>query len=493
MPQPGRKAQCSQAIVGRCPERAWVDEHVGRLVDAHDELHAAGAEVEWSAAGRSTDELAPDAGPQAEREEATHRRGVAREATDDAAPAAGERRERTCTARRIGVRAGAAEEIPSDRIRFHGTSFALRAPARQGRPYRSVPSSTMASRHIRMPPAGDDPLVATGRTLRWGVVSTGSIAHEVTRHLVQLEDARLHAVSSRSRDRAEAFARSFGADRAYGDDGDTPGYEQLVADPDVDVVYVATPHGQHHQVTRAALAAGKGVLVEKSITVTAWEAEELARLARDRGAFAMEAVWTRFLPIFQAALDVVASGELGELRWVQADLGFPARGDRRRRLWAPEDGGGALLDLTVYPLTWAIGALGFPDDVHATGVLTDEGVDELNALTLTYAGGARAQLLSTLASQATRTATLAGTEGTLRTTGSLTNPTSFVVTRGDEQREVAAPPGRPRYAYQLREVTRCVQEGLLESPTMPLADSVATMRLFDRARAQLGVRYPHDR
>jgi predicted dehydrogenase len=342
------------------------------------------------------------------------------------------------------------------------------------------------------PADGGDPREATGRPLRWGVVATGSIARSVTPQLAALADARLQAVSSRSRDRAEAFAREFGFARAYGDDG-TPGYRQLAEDPDVDVVYVATPHGQHHEVTRAVLEAGKAVLVEKAFTVTAWEADDLVALARDRGAFAMEAVWTRFVPSFQAALDVFAAGELGEPRWVQADIGFPASRNGRRRLWAPEDGGGALLDLTVYPLTWAWAALGFPRGVTARGTLTDEGVDATNALTLEYEGGAQAQLLSSLVAHATRTFTVGGTEGTLRTLGSLTGPPGFVVRRGEAERTVHTEATAPRYTYQLREVTRCVQQGLLESPTMPLADTVATMRLFDEARRQLGVRYPHDR
>jgi predicted dehydrogenase len=350
----------------------------------------------------------------------------------------------------------------------------------------------MPRRHILRPPGGDDPLAPTGRTLRWGVVATGSIATTVTRDLVQLADARLHAVSSRSVDRAERFATSFGAPRAYGDEGGTPGFVRLVEDPEVDVVYVATPHGQHHQVALAAIEAGKALLVEKAFTVTTWETEELVRRARARGVFMMEALWTRFLPAFQAALDVVAEGEIGEPRWVQADLGFPAPRERRR-LWAPEDGGGALLDLSVYPLTWAIAGLGFPNGLHAVGSLTDEGVDAWNALTLSFGDRGCAQLLSTFTSHATQTATIAGSEGTLRTTGSLTNPPSFAVRRGERVREVVAQGMGPRYAYQLREVTRCVQEGLLESPTMPLADTLATMRLFDEARAQLGVRYPHDR
>ena len=334
--------------------------------------------------------------------------------------------------------------------------------------------------------------MASGRALRWGVVATGLIARRVVAQLVRLDDAVLQAVSSRAGARARAFADEHGAPTAYGDAGGEPGFQRLAADPDVEVVYVATPHGQHHAVTRALLEAGKHVLVEKAFTVTGGEAEDLIALARSRGLFLMEAVWTRFLPVYQGAVDVVASGDLGEVRWVQADLGFPAPFDPRSRMWAPDDGGGALLDLGVYAYSWALAGLGHPRSVAAQGVVNELGVDELSALTLAYDGGAFAQLTTTLVSHATRTATIAGSRGTLRTWAPLTNPEGFTIDRPGGTRDVRFAGGAPPYAHMLREVTRCVQQGLTESPTMPLDDTLATMRLFDEARRQMGVRYPHD-
>ena len=310
---------------------------------------------------------------------------------------------------------------------------------------------------------------------------------------MRLEDAVLHAVASRDAARARAFAGDLGAPVAYGDGGGLLGYERMAADPDVDVVYVATPHGQHYDVAKPLLEAGKHVLVEKSFAITGDEAAALAELAAQRGVFLMEAVWTRFLPVYQRALDVVVSGELGDVRWVQADLGFAAARDPRARLWARAAGGGALLDLAVYTFTWAYGALGMPTAVHAVGTLTAEGVDGTHALTLTYADGAIAQLLGTLEAQATRTATIAGTEGTLRTFAPLTRPEGFMVMAGGDHRREEVGLGSAPYAWMLREVTRCVQQGLRESPTMPLADTVATLRLFDAARLQMGVTYPNDR
>ena len=168
---------------------------------------------------------------------------------------------------------------------------------------------------------------------------------------------------------ADAFAAEFGFTMAYGDDGGQQGYERLLADDSVDVVYVATPHAQHHQVVLAALNAGKHVLCEKAFTINAREAADLVAVAREKNLFLMEAVWSRFLPSMQRAFEIAGSGELGTVQWVTADLGFPAPYSPTARLWAVKDGGGALLDLTVYPLLWALGTLGFPQAVSAMGTL----------------------------------------------------------------------------------------------------------------------------
>ena len=335
-------------------------------------------------------------------------------------------------------------------------------------------------------------MVASGRALRWGVVGTGLIARRVVPQLLRLDDAILQAVSSRDVVRARAFADEFGAPVGYGDAGDEPGYVRLAADPDVEVVYVATPHGQHHAITRALLEASKHVLVEKAFTVTGDEAEDLIRLARLRGLFLMEAVWTRFLPVYQAVVDAIAAGGLGRVHWVQADLGFAAPFDPRSRMWAPGDGGGALLDLGAYAVAWALAGLGRPRGVLARGAVNELGVDDLTVLTLDHDGEAFSQLTMTLVSHATRTATIAGSEGTLRTWAPLTNPGGYTVEGPGGRRDVRFEDAAPPYTYMLREVTRFVQQGLTESTTMPLDDTLATMRLFDEARRQVGVRYPHD-
>ncbi|WP_426998536.1 Gfo/Idh/MocA family protein [Pseudarthrobacter sp. N5] len=338
-----------------------------------------------------------------------------------------------------------------------------------------------------------DPRSATGAPLRWGVIATGGIAQAVSKDLALLADAELYAVSSRSQATAESFAATYGFAKAYGDDGGARGYQRLLTDDAVDVVYVATPHAQHFEIVLAALNAGKHVLCEKALTINAREAGELIAAARQKKLFLMEAVWSRFLPSMQRAFEIAASGELGEVQWITADLGFPALYSPTARIWALKDGGGALLDLTVYPLLWALGTLGFPQTVSATGHVNDDGVDAQNALTLGYRHGAQAQLTSSLLAHGPRTATVAGSLGYLQAIGSVNNPHELLVGIGrDDPRTEQFTTVGIGYTYELREVTRCIQQGLSESPVMPLDDSLNTMRLFDGVRAQLGVSYPND-
>jgi predicted dehydrogenase len=340
-----------------------------------------------------------------------------------------------------------------------------------------------------------DPLVATGRPVGWGVIATGAIAATVTADLALLPDATLAAVSSRRADRAQEFADRFGFATAYGDGPEGPGRDRLLADPAVEVVYVATPHAQHADDVRAALLAGKHVLCEKPFTLNAGQAQELVDLARERGLFLMEAVWTRFLPAMQRAWEIAASGEIGTVRWVAAEVAFVAPDDRTARIWAPEAGGGALLDLAVYPTLWAWGSLGLPESVTASGTLNDEGVDTQNALVLRWPSGAQAQLTTSIVAQSPHGALIAGDGGWIRTSGadSVYRPTRLEVQVGDAGLRVEEfPVTGSGYPGELREVTRCVQQGLTESPVVPLDDTLAMMRLLDDARAQLGVVYPGD-
>lgn len=208
----------------------------------------------------------------------------------------------------------------------------------------------------------------------------------------------------------------------------------------------------------------------------------------------MEAVWTRFLPAVHRALEVVHSGGIGDVAWVRADQGFAADYDSApRRLWDPASGGGALLDMGIYPLTWAIGTLGFPASVQAVGALNDDGIDKQESLTLTYGSGAQAQLLCSLTGAGPCEVIISGSAGWLRIDSPMNNPPGFQIhtSDGEVHTEQFEPVGE-NYVYEMREATRCIQQGLDESPTMSWEQSVATMDLLDGVRNQLGVRYTND-
>ena len=323
--------------------------------------------------------------------------------------------------------------------------------------------------------------------MKFGIIGAGMIGHFHAKAITAMTGGELHSVFDLRGEAAEKLAAEYGA-KAYSD------LAAFLADPELEIVTVGTPSGAHLDPSLAALNAGKHVLCEKAFTVNAREAAELIEVARSRKLFLMEAVWSRFLPSMQRAFEIAASGELGDIHWVTADLGFPAPYSPTARLWARQDGGGALLDLSVYPLLWALGTLGFPQTVSATGFVNDDGVDAQNSMTLGYNHGAQVQLTSSLLAHGPRTATVAGSLGFLQSIGSINNPRELTVATGwDERRtETFEAIGRG-YVYELREVTRCIQQGLTESPVMPLEDTLNTMRLFDGVRAQLGVSYPNDR
>ncbi|MFI7483039.1 Gfo/Idh/MocA family protein [Kocuria sp. M1R5S2] len=343
----------------------------------------------------------------------------------------------------------------------------------------------------------DHPLTATGRTLGWGVVSTANIAERVVPDIAALPDARLVAVSSRDQHRADDFAHRHGVARAYGNTPSATGLERLAADPEVEVVYVATPHGYHHRDVSALLRAGKHVVCEKALAVTEAEVRDLAELAREHGVFLMEGVWTRMTPGFRTAMRLLREGRLGRVRSVDAAIGMHVPVDPEHRLFRNADGGGVLLDMMVYPLTWTSAVLGSPRDWSVRAELGPTAVDVDLALTLDF-GHARGHVSGTLAGLVPHHVTISGTEGWLRVDGRINCPTTLVLQTARRQREGEPPVVEhvdvvgAGFVYEMREATRCVQAGLTESPLMPWADSLELVGLFDRVRQRIGVDYPND-
>jgi predicted dehydrogenase len=319
--------------------------------------------------------------------------------------------------------------------------------------------------------------------IRWGVVATGSIAGAFADDLAATEGAEVAAVVSRSAERARAFAAERGIPRAVDD------IEVVLRDGAVDVVYVATPHPQHAAPTRAALGAGVAVLAEKPLTADPTTARELIDLARRRGVLLAEGMWLRCHPLVVEAQRLVADGAIGEVRLVTADLGFPARYDPTGRLWAPELGGGALLDVGVYPVAFAHAFLPAPPRLAGVvGTLADTGVDA-DATLLLEADGVQARLSCSLVARLPSTASIVGTAGELRFDAPLFRPTRRTLVRPGRDDEVAVlEEGVPRFGYQIAEVHRCLRAGVTESPLLPHTDTLEVLDLLHEARTRLGAR-----
>lgn len=321
--------------------------------------------------------------------------------------------------------------------------------------------------------------------LRWGILATGMIAHAFTADL-RTAGREVVAVGSRRAEAAEAFAAEFSIPRAH------RSYEALVADPDVDIVYIATPHTSHAENALLALDAGKHVLVEKPFTLTAAEAERVRDAARERGLLAMEAMWTRYLPHMVRIREIIASGVLGEIRAVFADHTQSLPTDPAHRLNALELGGGALLDLGVYPVSFAWDMLGAPETVTARGRLSETGADTEVATIMVHGSGAVSTSLSSSRAAGPNTAHIVGTEARIDIDRVWYNATSFRVTAPDgtvreEYRSDIAGRGMQYQALAAEEV---VASGRLDSGELPLDETVAIMGTLDDVRRQIGVVYP---
>ncbi|TNC17563.1 Gfo/Idh/MocA family oxidoreductase [Georgenia sp. 311] len=330
-------------------------------------------------------------------------------------------------------------------------------------------------------PAAPDPLDAP--PLRWGILGAGGIARSFAHQVPTFSSGEVVAVGSRDGARAAAFAAEFGIRRSHA------GYDDLVADDDVDAVYVATPHSEHRAQALLAIEAGKHVLVEKAFTRSAAEAREVFHAARDRGVFVMEAMWTRFLPHMIAIRHLVRSGALGEVVSLYADHGQRLDRDPGGRLLNRDLAGGALLDLGVYTVSLAHDLLGTPDAVLASGALTETDVDGQETVLLRFGGRALATCSSTLWTRTPCRAAICGTQGMVEIDGPFYAGSSFTVTIGDDRRTID-PGHEGGFQYEAAEVARCVAAGRTESETMSWADTLAVLETMDEVRRQLGVVYP---
>jgi predicted dehydrogenase len=315
--------------------------------------------------------------------------------------------------------------------------------------------------------------------LGWGLIGTGGIAETFAADLMFTDSGRAVAVGSRHMDSANRFADAFDIPNRHAS------YEELIADPDVDVVYVATPHPMHHANALLALRAGKPVLVEKAFTMNAAEARDLVATARAERLFLMEAMWTRCLPHIAEIRRLLAEGALGEIVTVTADHGQWFARDPGFRLFAPELGGGALLDLGVYPVSFASMVLGTPDRIVSLIDPAFTGVDGQTSMLFGYASGAQAILTCASSAKSPTRGAIVGTDARIEIEGDFYAPTSFtLITRAGDPTYFEAPDEGRGLWYEAEEVARCLREGLLESPLMPLDESVSIMETMDAVLAQ---------
>jgi predicted dehydrogenase len=321
--------------------------------------------------------------------------------------------------------------------------------------------------------------------IRWGIAGPGGIAARFAGAMTLVEDGQIVAVASRSAERAAAFADRFGVAARHDD------YRALAEDPAVDAVYVATPHARHEADTLMYLAAGKHVLCEKPAALNATQARRMVDAAAASGLFLMEAVWSRFLPSYRRLVDVLASGRIGTPLQVDGSFGFRRPVDPAHRLFDPHLGGGALLDLGIYPIQLCTLVLGPIQGLAAGGVLGATGVDEQVAAVLRHERGGLGMIQAAITVPLACTARISGSDGWIDLPAFMHCPTSFTVTAGVTQPEVVdASFEGDGFEFEIAEVHRCLAAGLSESPTMPWAETLALAEAMDTVRAQIGLTYP---
>jgi predicted dehydrogenase len=331
--------------------------------------------------------------------------------------------------------------------------------------------------------------ITDGRPIRWGILGAGGIANTVSNDINLTAGNVVTAVAARDADRAARFAARYGAARSYGD------YAALMDDDEVDVVYVTTTHPHHRANALLAIEAGKAVLIEKPVCLNAADARDVFAAATQEGVFAMEAMWMRTNPLIRQAQQMIADGAIGEVRGVRAEFGLGLAFDATHRLYDLDNGGGALLDLGVYPVTFAYLFLGRPDQVRTVGTLSPTGSDETVAMQWLYDGHPRAQLWTSAPIHAPNEAAILGSKGWISFLPQVYRPSGLVVHTEAGEKHTDDPLAGQGFGYgpEIEEVERCLRAGLTESPLIRHADTIAILEILDDARAVVGVVYPGER
>ncbi len=323
----------------------------------------------------------------------------------------------------------------------------------------------------------------TTRTYNWAILGCGKIAAKFSQDLKLLPNARLYAAASRSLDKSQAFAEKYGFEMAYGN------YEEMAADPEVDIVYVATPHSHHHDHAILCLEQGKAVLVEKAFALTAGQSAEMIDAAHRNKTFLMEAFWTRFQASFQKAMEALQSGDLGQARMMRSEFCFYSPYNPDNRLYNLALGGGSLLDIGVYPVFWALQVFGAPSEIQTTTDLAPTGADRSIAVTLKYPGGEIAQLASGFSVCSDTQTEIWCEKGFIRVRRIDPSTVKVSISRKDTSEEELIFHLENGFGLFLeaKHVMECLDKELSESPLLPLEFTHSQMQLLDKIRAQAGV------
>ncbi len=321
--------------------------------------------------------------------------------------------------------------------------------------------------------------------IRWGIIGTGNIARQFARGLTSVPDAELVAVGSRSQESADKFGDMFDVPRRH------PTYEALAADSDVDAVYVSTPHSLHMENTLLCLEHGKAVLCEKPFAINAQQAQQMVDKAREKNLFLMEAMWSRYFPLMGKIRDLLADGAIGDVRLVEVDFGFRTAFNPKSRLFDPALGGGALLDVGIYPVSLASMVLGRPSRVMSMAHLGETGVDEQAAMLFGYEQGEIAVLSTAIRTSTPHVAVINGTLGRITIHAPWWQPTRMLLeVHGREKSEIEMPIKGNGYNYEAMEVGECLRAGKQESAVTPLDETLSVMQTLDEIRTQWGLKYP---
>lgn len=328
------------------------------------------------------------------------------------------------------------------------------------------------------------------KEVNWAILGCGKIARKFASDLQYVKNAKLIAVAARDLVTAEKFAKEFPAKHLH------TSYQSLVENPEVDVIYVATPHGLHYEHVMLCLKHKRAVLCEKAFALNTRQAKEMIDLAKAQKVFLMEALWSKFLPHYEKLTEMLGSKKLGDIKSVLINFGFVPQEPVAQRLFDPKLGGGSLLDIGIYNVFFALSILGKPDEIEASMTPSSTGVDEQCAMLFKYKSGALAQLFCTFSSNLATEADISGTKGRIRLTTRFYEPSSVVeyypgLVLTKQIIEVKKEAGFG-YWYEAQHVTDCLLKGMTESPVMKFSDTLELMETLDRIRKKANIRYPVD-